>query len=86
MCNSCVIVETLRYGFSDQITHRARLRAENVDISYHPQPTATRPISAVELSAYFLGRHSALICPVRAFECWSVNEETTTRRLEDNES
>ena len=39
-----------------------------------------------ELSAYFLGRHPALICPVRAFECWSVNEATTTRRLEDNES
>jgi hypothetical protein len=37
-------------------------------------------------SAYFLGRRSALICPVRAFECWSVNEETTTRRLEDNKS
>jgi hypothetical protein len=41
MCNSCVIVETLRYGFSDQIIRRARLRAENVDISYHRQPTAT---------------------------------------------
>jgi hypothetical protein len=36
MCNSCVIVETLRYGFSDQITHRAKLRAENVDIGGEP--------------------------------------------------
>jgi hypothetical protein len=29
-------------------------------------------MSAVEVSAYFLGRHSAIICPVRAFDCWSV--------------
>jgi hypothetical protein len=33
-----------------------------------------------ELSACFLGRNSALICPVRAFECWSLNEPARASR------